>query len=678
MDEGGHIRRFRWITLISGSILIALILAAWLGATWFPSWKKYQSAYYDLAIEASGEEGFDPEPAAIRQVSSKGLKRTDRCISCHLGLENPAMADAPQPHTLHPGDFLADHPVEQFGCTVCHGGQGRAMSRVHAFGIDKDTHWDLPLLYPPYIESSCGKCHLSIFTPHEVMAGTGTFIHGQNLFNREGCLGCHKARGVGGILGPDLTEQGEKTKHEYSFRNIQGEQTISNWLKEHFRDPEMVSPGSAMLMINLPEEELDALATFTMGLAKPDIAFDYLGVDALREFRGERETLPSARAYSMMCSACHGKSGEGKDYESYKTGIPAIFNHDFLRVASDEMIRFTLLNGRGSRQMASWLPLHSGLQKEEIDSLVGLIEAQQAGSPDFAAVLSSPGNSRDGRKLYQDDCLQCHGVDGTGGIGLPLNNSDFLSISSNQFIYKTLFYGRNTAGMPSWSHYSEREMGDIISFMRTWGKGPMRDKTVSLPAGDEEKGSLQYLYLCSRCHGEFGEGNTGPAILNPDFLENVSDAFLYNTISGGRNHTAMFGWTTDVQGEGKLDRQGVSDIIAYMRDLQEDVRTYIYAGANPGSPATGESLYTRHCSECHGENGEGITAPALNNQELLSAASNGYLLATISLGREDTRMPPWGNGSAASQKLSATDRRDLVAYIRSWQRYRIRLRLQED
>ena len=43
-------------------------------------------------------------------------------------------------------------------------------------------------------------------------------------------------------------------------------------MKEHFRDPEMVSPGSKMLRINLEEGELEALATFVMGLAKPDIS----------------------------------------------------------------------------------------------------------------------------------------------------------------------------------------------------------------------------------------------------------------------------------------------------------------------------------------------------------------------------------------------------------------------
>ena len=678
MSEGKYIQRFRWITIISGGILAFLLIAAWIGVTWFPSWKNYQVEYYRIALEKSEADDLKAEPTAIHQINSAGLNRTDRCITCHLGLENPAMKDAVQPHTMHPGSFLADHPVEQFGCTVCHGGQGRAISRVQAFGLDPSTHWDFPLLYPPYIESSCGKCHLAIFSSHKTLRGTETFMHGQTIFNREGCLGCHKARGVGGIVGPDLTEQGEKTRHEYNFRNIQGEQTISNWLKEHFKDPEMVSPGSDMLMINLPEEELEALATFTMGLAKPDIAFDYLGIEALQEFRGRRGTLSPDLSYTMICSACHGENGEGKDYESYKTGVPAIFNNDFLRAASAEMIKFTLLNGRGSRQMASWLPRHSGLEMQEIDSLVRLIEAQEKGQKDFNAVRLISGSLTRGLTLYNSDCSQCHGEEGAGGIGLPVNNSDFLSLASDQFLYNTLYHGRNIAGMPSWSHYSNNEMADIIRFLRSWGNGPVTDPIISLPPGDVVQGSLQYLYLCSRCHGEFGEGNTGPAILNPDFLSLAGDAFLYNTISTGRNHTAMFGWSTDVQGAGKLDRQGISDIISYMREVKTKERTYIYSGANTGSPDKGSALFAQHCTECHGGRGEGITAPALNNQELLSAASNGYLMATVTLGREGSRMPSWGNGSHGYESLSDIERRDLVAYIRSWQRFRIRLKVKED
>ncbi|HEC41537.1 MAG TPA: c-type cytochrome [Bacteroides sp.] len=673
MDEAKYIKRFRWITLVSGTILVLLLLTAWISESFMVDWKHYQSDYRELAMEYSEDEEASIETRnRIYQVSPVGLNRTDRCITCHMGIENPSMSDASQPHTLHPGNHLANHPVEKFGCTVCHGGQGRAIDRINAFGEDPSTHWNFPLLHPPYIESSCGKYHLSIFSEQVLLEGTATFLHGKEVFSREGCLGCHQARGVGGIIGPDLTEQGEKTKHEYSFTNVKGDQTISNWLKEHFRDPEMVSPGSDMLQMNLPEEELQALVTFTMGLAKPDISYEYIGVEALQEFRGMRPDLPAMKAYSMICSSCHGKNGEGKDYQGYKTGVPSLGNNDFVRVASDEMMAFTILHGRGGKQMASWLPLYSGLTHNEIDSIVKMLDGKFDVSHSFADVSRISGEVESGRDLYKRDCAMCHGENGRGDIGLPLNNADFLSAASDRFLYNTISQGRNTAGMPAWTGYSAAEMADLTRYIRTWGGGPRDDVSIDLPVGDPVQGDLQFHYLCSRCHGEFGEGNTGPAILTRDFQSLASDRYLYQTISGGRSHTAMFGWSTDVQGAGKLDRQGVSDIISYMRDVSSRERDYIYQGSNPGNAAAGKGLFSSHCAECHGESGEGLKAPALNNQEFLNAATNGYLIATISIGRDGTRMPSWGAGSEELPVLSATQRQDLAAYIRSWQRFRIR------
>jgi len=673
MNETKYIRRFRWIGFVSGSILVILMITAWIREGFLPAWKQIQTDYHRLIPENMDEEtGLMKTYLRIQQVSPPGLNRTDRCMTCHLGMENPAMADAPQPHTMHPGEFIIQHPVEKFGCTVCHGGQGRALDRINAFGEEPFTHWDLPLLHPPYIESSCGKCHLGIFSDEKVLAGTETFIHGKEIFQREGCLGCHQARGVGGIVGPDLTEQGEKTKHEYSFKNILGEQTISNWLKEHFHDPEMVSPGSDMLQINLPEEELEALVTFTMGLAKPDITYDYIGVEALQEFRGMRNSLNAEQIYAMICSACHGKTGEGKDYESYKTGVPSLGNYDFIRVASAEMIMFTLLHGRGSRQMASWLSIHSGLKTGELDALVSSLETQYTVPYNFEDFNPASGSVQLGRNIYQEDCQICHGEDGKGDIGLPLNNQDFLSVASDRFLFNTIVFGRNTGGMPAWTHYSPQQLASLARYMRTWGSGPRNDDPISLPEGDPVQGDLQYHFLCSRCHGEFGEGNTGPAILTKDFQSLAGEKYLYETISSGRSHTAMFGWSTDVQGAGKLDSQGVSDIIAYMREKAGSKRDYIYQGSNPGDAGAGRYLFAENCAECHGKDGEGLKAPALNNQEFLSAASNGYIMATISIGREGTKMPSWGHGTSGYPALTSAQRKDLVSWIRSWQRYRIR------
>jgi cytochrome c oxidase cbb3-type subunit 3 len=111
--------------------------------------------------------------------------------------------------------------------------------------------------------------------------------------------------------------------------------------------------------------------------------------------------------------------------------------------------------------------------------------------------------------------------------------------------------------------------------------------------------------MCSRCHGIAGQGQTGPNIINKDFLSIASDILLYNTIALGREHTAMFGWSRDVYNAERLEKEDIGNIIAYMREEALKKPDYVYAGANPGNKEIGKPLFAKHCAECHGAEGEG-------------------------------------------------------------------------
>ena len=688
MDEQTYIARAQWLVLAGSALLLLLLLGAWIMEGRGRAWKQHQREYGRLvAGNADSLQAQDPVrmEKGIFQVELAHFDRVDRCVTCHQGMENPGMAEAAQPHAMHPGTYLADHPARQYGCTICHGGQGRALDKKDAFGQLPETHWPHPMLKQPFIQSSCGHCHLSIFNGDDP-AGNGqasgmeVFLKGKQLFSAEGCLGCHRARGVGGILGPDLTKQGEKTKHEYSFQNVEGEQTVSNWLKAHFRDPEMVSPGSRMLRINLPEDELDALATFVMGLAKPGIPFDYFTPAALNEFKGIRDPMEGPSGYTTLCSACHGKQGSGKSYREYKTGIPAVGNRDFRRVASEAFIRFTLQKGRSTRQMGSWEEAISGITDPELDAITRHLKQEKRPAVDellaqYEGSLrggSSAGSGSPGEELFLRRCAACHGEEGRGGVAVALNQEGFLERAGNRFILHTLVHGRENTAMPGWPHLENQELTGLLTLMRSWYGVPRSRDPLDFTAADTDEGALKYHFLCSRCHGEHGEGETGPAIINEDFLQAANDRFLYETISEGRPHTAMFGWSTDVYNQERLDADDIAGIVGYMRKTAAEPFVYIYPGTNPGDRDAGALAFREYCTECHGEAGEGPVAPALNNQELLSAASNGYLMATITLGREGTEMPCWGFGDGSHPVLSGAQRQDLVAYIRSWQRIRIR------
>jgi mono/diheme cytochrome c family protein len=677
-DEQIYRRRIEWAVFIGAGLLFLLVIVSWVGEGTSREWRRAQREYRQILKEQKEDRSVHSGTfeRGIIQTHLPALNRVDRCASCHLGLDDPGMAQVPQPHGMHPGDYLTEHPVQQYGCTICHGGQGRALTAMDAHGRQREVHWTFPLLDQPYIQSSCGMCHLSIFEMNdedgiETVPGMEVLLHGKTIFSREGCLGCHQARGLGGILGPDLTQQGEKTKHEYSFQHIRGEQTISNWLKEHFKDPEMVSPGSEMLAVNLDEGELSALATFVMGLSKPEIPFNYFSMAALSEFKGIRADLGGHKAFGYLCAACHGKEGEGKDYSTYQTGIPAIGNSDFLRVASGDFIRFTLEKGRSLRQMGSWSFDISGLHPAELDRTADFLKGIHDRSG-FPAEPPRSGDAERGGLLFEQLCRTCHGEQGEGGIAVALNQPGFLSRAGDRFISRTLLRGRGNTAMPSWANLTAEEVSDLVAHLRSWGTyAPGVPGQEFLPT-DLDEGALNYHYLCSRCHGEFGEGETGPSIINRDFLEVAGDRFLYETIAEGRAHTAMFGWSSDVYNQEQLSGGDIANIIGFMRVSSQKPLTYIYQGSNPGRSEEGMRVFSERCAECHGPAGEGVKAPALNNQEFLSAASNGYLMATVTLGRKGTAMPSWGYGQEGYPALTATERQDVVAYLRSWQRIRIR------
>ncbi|MEM9305153.1 MAG: c-type cytochrome, partial [Pseudomonadota bacterium] len=73
----------------------------------------------------------------------------------------------------------------------------------------------------------------------------------------------------------------------------------------------------------------------------------------------------------------------------------------------------------------------------------------------------------------------------------------------------------------------------------------------------------------------------------------------------------------------------------------------------------GAAIYANRCAECHGANGQGITAPSLGDQALLAAASDHFLRYAIVNGRDGTPMQSFAD------ELSDAEIDGVVAYLRS-------------
>jgi len=680
--EDKLLKFYKSLVIISSIIFLLFLFLAAFKDNLNQEWQEYQSQYQKILLEKAKNEkerySGEKFSSQIYQTVLDDLGRIDRCTTCHLGVENHTMNDVPIPFLVHSGSYFEHHEMENYGCTVCHGGQGRALNRNEAHAASENIFWGYPLIPFHYIQSSCARCHIAIFgfEPHE--EELEKLHQGLHIFQSEGCLGCHKARGVGGILGPDLTDQGNKTKKEYNFRHVEGEQSVYNWLKAHFLQPNIVSPGSKMFKFELDQENMESLIVFTLGLYKPTFPLKYYSLDVVREFKLKRNELNGKHAYSILCSACHGKNGEGMPYKEYEFGVPTLNNMDFQSVASREFIEFTIREGRGKRNMASWGPKHSGISDHEIDNIINVVRAWKPAAPAGNEIRNTPGDAAQGRELFQRDCSMCHGDNGQGDLAVSLNIPEFLSIASDDFLYLAIIKGRANTAMPSWSLFSVAEAANIIKYIRTWQTLPSRRISNEEILGNVQKGQELFHYLCIRCHGKFGLGGIGPAILNSDFLAAASNHYLKESMALGRGHTAMLGWTRGLPEKDRLSQQNLDDIVAYMRQIDNTKLEIIYPGESLGSPSNGKKLFSKLCAPCHGDHGEGKQAPALNNHEFLNAASNGYLLATITLGRNETPMPSWGRGSEKYKKLNSKERRDLTAHVRSWQTIIIKRRWTKD
>ena len=145
----------------------------------------------------------NPPGTQINDIGGAGL--TDRCQSCHVGMEPkyvPAALTVTKtdlglqksndaPFTSHPDqDLFKWHPLDKFGCSPCHGGNGRALDTVE-LAHGRYEHWLWPLYYPENYQAGCQQCHSAdAWTEHAPVLNEAKL-----LFRDRGCIGCHNYAG---------------------------------------------------------------------------------------------------------------------------------------------------------------------------------------------------------------------------------------------------------------------------------------------------------------------------------------------------------------------------------------------------------------------------------------------------------------------------------------------------
>ena len=330
-------RSFKWVTIVCSVTSLGFLIAAAVRENISADWRGYQTAYRDILASKAKDEAARSTarnlPIEIRQVTVPALHTVDRCVSCHLGIDDPRMTDVPNPRRTHPQGLLQIHRVEKFGCTVCHQGQGAALSFEEAKA--ENYFWDYPLLPARFTEATCASCH----DPRALPAGTADkLVDGMKLYEERGCGGCHKLNGKGGQLGPVLDNVGLKTKHQFVRTNLKGSQTNWNWLAEHFRDPGGIVAGSLMPSPGLSEKQVEALTVYMLSLRQRDLPAEYLAPDKIDEqYARLHPPAPDGPAlYQRYCAPCHDTGLYSRWDKKFARFIPGIRNAALIRTIDDE------------------------------------------------------------------------------------------------------------------------------------------------------------------------------------------------------------------------------------------------------------------------------------------------------------------------------------------------------
>jgi mono/diheme cytochrome c family protein/chaperonin cofactor prefoldin len=262
------------------------------------------------------------KPPEIEQVVLTGLNmtnfneplmRVERCQTCHMGIDRTGFEGAAQPYATHPHrDILsAHHPVEKFGCTICHAGQGVALTVPTAHGelhiFDQTPRLAEPLLTETWIQSQCRKCHQPELS---VLQFASTAARGQNLFLTMGCPGCHLAQGYEqeAKVAPDLRRVGSKVDPA--------------WLVEWIKEPKAYWAATKMPNFRFSWEESEAAAAYLLSSSTPYNGPKYPG-------NGNPEAGKQL-VESIGCLGCHQINGVGNAFAPDLSRVGGKVNADWL------------------------------------------------------------------------------------------------------------------------------------------------------------------------------------------------------------------------------------------------------------------------------------------------------------------------------------------------------------
>lgn len=405
---GDSVRAFGVVSLL---FLASMAIAP--AKNFFSEWRHYQHGYLSTIRNRSEANTLRRHfEGGIQQIWLPELGVVDRCTSCHVGLKEAGLADvATQPYRPHP---VIPHKTEQFGCTVCHRGQGAATTVEEAH--NSTLAWEQPILPAKYIESSCGECHRG------PLSGTPQLNMGRNLLAREGCVHCHT------VKLPDGSQM-KPTDDPPSLSHI-ADKTTREWIFAWLKDPQAYASTATMPNFKLSDDDLRDISAFLVANSTP-LARDTLTVSA----KAASDPSAGGSLYGeSFCASCHAVQNAAGNMVGGDVGP------ELTKVGTKvkpEWLQAWLRNPRVYDPETA-MP-HYRFNDAQVATLSGFLEAKTDSDLLSSVHLepATPEQIAHGKRLVSDyGCASCHEI---AGIKKPENFAPELSRIGSKPITQLIF-----------------------------------------------------------------------------------------------------------------------------------------------------------------------------------------------------------------------------------------------
>ena len=281
---------FRMFGIVSVVLLLLLTVAP--AKDYFSQWHGYQKQYLNLIRNRGDAVTLRRHfQGGIQQIWIPELGVVDRCQTCHVGLTEASLSNIKeQPFRAHPP---IPHKLTQFGCVMCHRGQGAATTVEEAH--HSKMAGEEPILPARYVESSCGQCH------HEPLEGTPKLNNGRVMLARYGCVNCHTVALPDGSTmqatdnPPPLTHIADKTSREWIYA----------WLK----DPTSYSASATMPNFQLSDADASDISAFLIANSTPQPG-DTMASSAASHGPAPDPTAGASLYGESFCASCHATQNE--------------------------------------------------------------------------------------------------------------------------------------------------------------------------------------------------------------------------------------------------------------------------------------------------------------------------------------------------------------------------------